>query len=64
MRDVGDISVGEMMSGVHHLISLRILVQGSKKGVVSIVNIEESWLEIGVEIKHQVMWKNYGECWP
>ena len=40
-RDVEDISVGEVMSGAHQLISLKILGQGSMEGEASGVNVEE-----------------------
>ena len=57
------VSASEWMSGASQFISLRILGQGSIGVEVSGVNVEESWLEAGVETDHQVMWKNYKECW-
>ena len=47
LRDVGDISAGEGMSGENQLISLGILGQGSTGGEASSVNVEESRLEAG-----------------
>ena len=41
-REVEDVSVGEVMSGAHLLIRLKILGQGSMKGQGSTVNVEES----------------------
>ena len=45
-RDVEDVSVGEVMSGAHWLISLRIPRQGSMEGEVSGVKEEDPRLEV------------------
>ena len=47
LRDVGDISAGEGMSGAGPLISLGIPGQGSIGREVSGVNVEKVWLDAG-----------------